>query len=517
MHLRLTQGLQRAKQLRSQNVALIDGAHQFTWDQLTDRIARLAAGFRKNGLKQGDRVAFLALNSHRSLECFYAAIWAGGIITPLNHRLAETEIAALVHDAEPSIFVVGSEFTEIAQSIDLPITIHAGDKTPPKGMISYEDLITECSPLTEGDRGGEDVACIFYTGGTTGTPKGVMLTHNNIMANTLNVVGPVAMSEKTVHLHCGPLFHVAAAVRLFSVTHVAGTHVMLPRFALPDVLETIQTHKITLATFVPTMLRNILDQPNLSDYDLTSMRYITYGAAPMPETLLRELMTRLPHIRFLQSYGMTELSPVATMLGPEEHADPSGKYLRSAGRAAILAEVRIVDPNDTDMPTGEYGEIIVRGPMVMAGYWHQPEATAQALRGGWMHTGDIGYLDKDGYLFVVDRLKDMIITGGENVYSQEVENIISQLAGVKECAVFGLPDPQWGERIHAVVRPAENTTLDAETVIAHCKALLAGFKCPKSVDIRTTPLPLSGANKILKTTLREEALASQADTKEPMR
>ncbi len=276
-----------------------------------------------------------------------------------------------------------------------------------------------------------------------------------------------------------------------------------------------QRDKVTLATFVPTMVRTLLDQPDLAAYDLSSLQYITYGAAPMAEAMLREAIRALPKVRFVQSYGMTETSPIATLLGWRDHDISAGANprLRSAGKAALLADIRIADPaSGADMPLGERGEVTVRGPMVMRGYWRQPEATAKAVRNGWMHTGDIGYLDADGYLYVVDRLKDVIISGGENIYSQEVENIIHLHPAVKDCAVFGLPDPKWGEIVHAVVVPKPGCTVTPEEIIAHCRASIASYKCPKTVQIRLIALPLSGTNKVLKAQLRNELIARRAET-----
>jgi long-chain acyl-CoA synthetase len=253
------------------------------------------------------------------------------------------------------------------------------------------------------------------------------------------------------------------------------------------------------------MAKELADRLEARPRELDSLSIVTYGAAPMPEETLLRLLRALPGVRFYQSYGQTELSPVATMLGPEDHAvdGPRAGRLVSAGRPVLLCEVRIVDEEDRERPTGQVGEIAVRGPTVMLGYWRQPDATAHALRDGWMHTGDGGYLDADGYLFVVDRLKDMIISGGENVYSIEVENALYRHPGVAQCAVFGVPDPRWGEAVHAVVVARPGTILDEEGLRAHCRDLIAGYKVPKSIELREEPLPVSGANKIVKTALRD--------------
>lgn len=509
MKVNLTQGLDRACQIRGDEAGIIDGQTTLSWNELKDRIARLAAGFRSLGLQEGDRVALLSLNSHHSVECFFAAIWAGGVITPLNFRLSVSELKNLVTDVSPKILVAGSDFIEIAQSLDIPQIIYSGnDDMTPEECQTYEELINQNEPMEKIDRSGDDLACLFFTGGTTGTPKGVMLSHSNIMANTLNFIGNIGMNEHTVHLHCGPLFHVASAVRLFSVTQAAGTHVMLPKFNNKDVLSAITKHKVTLATFVPTMLKDLIDLVTSRHTDLSSLRHITYGAAPMPEELLRKAMETMPQVQFVQSYGMTELSPIATMLSAKEHAEPSGAKLKSAGRPALLSEVRIVNDNGDTLPAGEIGEVTVKGPMVMLGYWQKPDETAKVLKKGWMHTGDLGYLDEEGYLFVVDRLKDVIISGGENIYSQEVENVLHRHPSVNDCAVLGLPDEKWGEQVYAVVVPNCGAAIDANALIEHCRLHLAGYKCPKSIEIRTTPLPRSGTNKVLKPQLKEEALAT---------
>ncbi len=437
---------------------------------------------------------------------------AGGVIVPINHRLGANEILAQTRDCGPHIVILGSDFTAMADMLRVGpdgierAIIFCGPDAAPDGVHDYEQLVLGHAPAQDAGRSGNDLACILYTSGTTNAAKGVMLSHANFCANTANVVAELAMDETTVHLHHGPLFHVAAAARLFSTTHVAGTHVFLPRFVAAEVIAEIARTGVTHATFVPTMFRMMLDEPALANADLSSLRCISYGSAAMPEPLLREFMATLPNVRMLQSYGMTELSPVVTILGWRDHlpeAADSGR-LRSAGRPAMLAEVAVVGPDDERLPTGQHGEIVARGPMVMLGYWNQPQLTAEALRGGWMHTGDIGYFDDDGYLYVVDRLKDMIITGGENVWSQEVENALAAHPAVSQCAVIGKPDPFWGETVHAIVTVRDGARANEAELIAHCRNLIAHYKCPRSVEIRDKPMPLSGANKILKSELRAE-------------
>ena len=510
----LTQGIRRALRLAPNGVAVIDGQRSFTWRAFTGRVAHLAGAFAAHGLTPGGRVVLLALNSHRSLECFFAAMWAGGVIVPLNHRLAQGELVGQVADCAPDLIVLGDEFAGMAATLrnaapSVRTVFHAGDGQAPPGLASYERELAAAAHAEDAGRHGHDLACLLYTSGTTSAAKGVMLSHANFIANTANTVAELGLSARSVHLHHGPLFHVASAARLFSVTQAAGCHVFLPRFVAAEVIAEIERSHVTHATFVPTMFRAMLDDPALRAATLPSVEVISYGSAPMPEALLDEMMQALPGARFVQSYGMTELAPVVTILGWRDHLPGrrASGVLRSAGRPALFAEVAVVDAEDRPLPIGQAGEIVARGPNVMLGYWNRPALTAEALRNGWMHTGDIGQFDADGYLYVVDRLKDMIISGGENVYSQEVENVLALHPAVSQCAVLGLPHPHWGESVHAVVTLKSGSAATPEALIAHCRARMAHYKCPRSIDVRDAPMPLSGANKILKSRLREEHLA----------
>jgi acyl-CoA synthetase (AMP-forming)/AMP-acid ligase II len=507
------QSLRRAVHLRGPHVAVIDGEKRFTWLEFEDRVARLAGAFAAHGLTAGGRVVLLALNSHRSLECFYAAIRAGGAIVPLNHRLGDGELLAQVADCAPELVVLGEGFERFASLFagvaPVRAAFFADDSAAPSGLLTYEAELAAAAPLPDAGRSGDDMAVLMYTSGTTSAAKGVMLSHANIAANTVQTLPELEMSERSVHLHHGPLFHVASAARVFTTTWAGGTHVTIGRFTPGEVIAEIARSRVTHGTFVSTMFRAMLDEPAMAATDLTSLEVVAYGSAPMPEAILDEMMAALPGARFCQSYGMTELSPVVTMLGWRDHLPErrASGVLRSAGRTTLLADVRVVDAADRPLPVGQAGEIVARGPMVMLGYWNRAELTAETLRGGWMHTGDIGYFDEDGYLYVVDRLKDMIITGGENVWSQEVENVLSSHPAVSQCAVLGIPHPHWGEAVHAVVTLKPGTTASERELIDHCRSSLAHYKCPRSLQVRDRPMPLSGANKILKSKLREEHLA----------
>jgi acyl-CoA synthetase (AMP-forming)/AMP-acid ligase II len=280
-----------------------------------------------------------------------------------------------------------------------------------------------------------------------------------------------------------------------------GSHVIIPMFDAVAVMTAIETYRATDVLLIPTMIQMLVDHPALGEHDLSSLRRMFYGGSPISQGVLDRTMKALPGVALTQAYGMTELSPLATVLGPEEHH--AGGRVRSAGRTGAVCELRIVDPDDAEVATGTVGEIVVRGGNVMQGYWNKPEETAAALRGGWMHTGDAGYLDSGGFLFLVDRVKDMIVTGGENVYSAEVENALSSHPAVAACAVIGVPDPDWGERVHAVVVLAPGAASSAEELREHAKTLIAGYKAPRSVEF-VDALPLSGAGKVLKRELRSK-------------
>ena len=512
----LTEGLKRAARERPDDIALVFGEHRFTWAQFAGRVSRLAAVLRELGVGAGERVVILADSSHRYIEYYYAAMWAGGIFAPLNTRLALPEILAQTADAEPVVLLCDRSYLQHARSIrsatpSLAHVVHADDGPAPDGLVSYEAALAAAAPCEDALRGGDDIACLFYTGGTTGRSKGVMLSHANLLFNAATSMALRNSTQDSIRLHAGPMFHLAAGSAILSNTVAGGRHVVISRFTPEDVLKTIEREGVTHCTFVPTMLAMMLQRPDFASFDLTSVRRITYGASPMPEALLREAMRRFPGVEFSQSYGMTELSPMATYLSVEDHRlDGDMSRLRSAGVAPPGVEVRVVDEDDRPAAVGVVGEIVVRGPNVMKGYWRQPELTAQALRGGWMHTGDGGYLDEDGYLFVVDRVKDMIVSGGENVYSTEVENAIASHPAVAQCAVIGIPDDKWGEAVHAVVVPREDEALDADELDRHCRGLIAAYKCPRSVEIRREPLPLSSVNKINKAALRAPFWADRA-------
>jgi acyl-CoA synthetase (AMP-forming)/AMP-acid ligase II len=493
-----TQGLHRGLQQTPSAPATIFGDRVRTFADQADRVARLAGALRELGVSDGERVGILALNSDRVGELLLAVPWANGVLVPVNARWSPTEVAYALRDAEVSILFVDEPLAGHVPTIreshpDLATIIQLGD--------GYEDLIAGGQPVDDARRCGDSLAAILYTGGTTGFPKGVMLSHANLVTSTIGALATVQTALPGGRtLLALPTFHVAAIATWMLQSVAGGTHVILPTFDPAAVLAAIATHRITSTTLVPTMLQQVVDHPALAEHDVSSLRSLIYAASPISEALLERAMRALPDTGFTQAYGMTELAPITTMLDPIEHA--AGTHLRSVGRAAAHAEVRVVDDKDNEVPRGTIGEIICRGGNVMLGYWNQPELTAEALRGGWMHTGDAGYMDGAGYLYVVDRLKDMIITDGSNVYSTEVENAISSHPAVAGCAVIGVPDQTLGERVHAVIVCAPGHEVTAEQIREHCQRLIAGYKAPRSCDF-VAALPVSPAGKVLKHELRK--------------
>lgn len=505
----LTQNLRRSMQQTPSGIISIFEGRQRSFAEFGQRIARYAGALHKLGLQPGDRVSMLALNSDAYLEYYLGTYWAGGVVNPLNTRLALPEIVFMLNDCGSRFLVIDRHFLELVgplrdQCPQLQAVICVGeDVAQAAGVLSYESLIAESEPVEDAMRRGDDLAGIYYTSGTTGRPKGAMLTHANIFTNSVGMVAEGAVGLGCVGLHSAPMFHLADGAFMNAMLAAGGCHVIVAQFDPVAVLEVIQRERIRDMLLVPTMIQMLVDHPKRAEYDLSSVQSIIYGASPIAEALLDRAMAAFPKADFTQAYGQTELSPVATLLSADMHRE-AGRKLglhKSNGRAAIGSEVIVADGNDQELPRGEVGEILVRGPGVMKGYWNLPEETAAALRGGWMHTGDAGYMDAHGYVFLQDRVKDMIISGGENVYSIEVENAVALHPAVAQCAVVGIPSERWGEAVHAFVvcKPGQEAT--AEDIIAHCKQRIAGYKCPRSVDF-IEAMPLSGAGKILKRQLR---------------
>jgi long-chain acyl-CoA synthetase len=504
--MQLTQFLDRNVCCDPFGTALIDDEGSLTWTELRDRVARLAGAFRALGLSPGGRVAMLAENSRRYVEFYLAAAWVGAASVPLNHRLAGAELVHVLTDSGSEILIVDDRFSPRARELSsqLPSIAHviATGGDIPEGAHEYEALLAAHAPVEQVSVHRDDVVGIFYTGGTTGLPKGVMLTHDNFRASAWTFAIHLGIGPQSVSLCSGPLFHVSAMAALVPFLMVGGRIVVLPRFSAEAVTEAIVAHRVTVMNFVPTMVRMLLDTAAFRAADLSSVETVMFGGAPLSDSLVDELGTVMPGKSLVPAYGMTELTACITV--SPLHLPASSPLLKAAGQPIVGHDVCIMGPDDTPVRTGELGEICARGPSTMKGYWNRPDLTAEVLRGGWMHTGDVGRMDDRGYVYVVDRIKDMIISGGENIYSAEVENVIAACSGVSQCAVIGLPDDYWGERVHAIIVPVAGMSVEPEAIVEHCRTRIAGYKVPRSVEIRQRPMPLSAANKILKAELRRE-------------
>ena len=432
--------------------------------------AELASRLSTLDLEPGTRVGVLSENTPAHAEAWLGVPAAGGVIVSLSYRLAPDELRFIAEDAELAFLVADRD-------IDLGVP-----------LADWDDLLSG-PPVAPRDLRSDTLAAISYTGGTTGRPKGVMLSHGNLLANAQHNLAATGHRADQRWLHVCPMFHVAGIANLIACTWVGAEQVLLPRFDPAAVLETIEREHISHTVLVPTMLQLLLDAPGADGADLSSLRHVQYAASPISAELQERVLRRLPGCDVAQFYGMTEAAPTVTHLTPEDHRR-GGERLRSVGTPVPGVEVDVRD-----------GELWIRGPNVMQGYWQRPDETADALVDGWYRSGDVVTEDDDGYLYVVDRAKDMIVTGGENVYSLEVESVLLEHPAVAEAAAFGVPDDRWGEAVHAVVVPREPVTSDA--LLDHCRASIAGFKVPREIELRDEPLPKSGPGKVLKTALRE--------------
>lgn len=509
----LTAALRRAAQLNPAGDALRHEGRSQPWRTFPDRVARLAGGLAALGVEPGDRVAVLALNSDYYYEFYFAVAWVGGVFVPINTRLAGPEIVHWLSDSESKVLCVDEAFAAQIEGLrpELPLletVVTLGDAALPGSATHWEALAT-AEPVADAGRCNDDLAGLFYTGGTTGRSKGVMLSQQNLLVNAMQAAPILQLRPGDRCLHVAPMFHIADWCMAVGMLLMAGTNYFLPAFEPEAVMATIEREKIQRMLMVPTMINRVVHDPTLANYNLQSLEGVLYGASPMPEAVIRKALEALPSTCFYQAYGQTEAAPILTMLAPEYHTvDPASPFagkLTSAGQAIPGVEVTVLDENDQPVPPGTVGEVCARGPNVMLGYRNLPEQTAKTLASSWLHTGDGGRMDEDGFLHIVDRVKDMIISGGENVYSAEVENVLMLHPAVDQCAVIGIPDADWGEKVHAIVVPSADLgddALDETVLISHCRAHIAGFKVPRSITFQREPLPLSGAGKILKTALR---------------
>ncbi len=494
------------------HVALVHGAKRRTYREFNARTNQLANALCKLGVRKGDHVAILQYNYLETLEAIFACFKAGCAAVPINFRLHPREFAFIIDHAECKAVILSPEFNEPIREVQagLPKVQQFIALEGAQGeMLDYEAVLAgESDQWVDADVQPDDVAWLFYTSGTTGHPKGAMLTHRNLLAMTMNFFADMApLGPGDAILHAAPLSHGSG---LYAIPNVAkaATNVILPTQSFdPEVVcRTIEEHRITNMFAAPTMVKLLVDSPAVDRYNLSSLKCLNYGGGPMYVEDLKKAIDKLGPC-LVQLFGQGESPMTITYLPTRDHVTRGTREqlgrLASAGISRTDVEVKILDDDGNDLPPGITGEIVTRSDLVMAGYWKNPEATAAALRDGWLHTGDVGYLDEQGYLFIMDRSKDMVITGGENVYPREIEEVLLRHPAVKEVAVIGVPDAKWGEKITACVVCSEGVAASEEELIAFCKDHLASYKKPKMV-VFMSDLPKNNYGKILKRELRNQ-------------
>jgi fatty-acyl-CoA synthase len=515
----LTEVLRKALRLYPDKRAIVCGDRSWTYREFGERANRLSQALLALGVSKGDRVAILHRNCHRYLECYFGVMQIGATLVPLNYRLIPSDWQSTIEDSGSRLILAEDVFQERLESVADVVSGLAdvvwcpgevASSTPGSSPAGYESLLSAASPEAPPAVAieSEDAAQIYYTSGTTGQGKGVVLTHRNVCMHALGTIAEFKLSDGDVWLHAAPMFHLADGWATWSITWVGGVHVVVPEFREHAVLEAIQTERVTTTNLIPTMLNALVNYPQVQEYDYSSLRLLLTGGSAVARSLAERAMETFG-CDFAQTYGMTETSPYLTVstlkhhllgLSPEEQM----RFRASTGREFITIELRVVDEQGRDVPQDgeQVGEIIVRGDSVMKEYWNLPELTERAFEDGWLYTGDMAVMDEEGYVTIVDRKRDMIITGGENVYSVEVENVLYSHPAILEAAVIGVPDERWGEAVKALVVLKEGQEVSQEEVIRFCKDRMAHFKAPKSVDFLPT-LPRTGSAKIAKGVLKE--------------
>jgi len=486
--------LGRAERYYRERMALASNGKRSTFQELHDRVAGIAASLTEAGFKVGDRLAILLPNEPEYIELVYACAWLGVVAVPLNTRLSPMEIDHVLADAAPRGIVQHSSMPRPTLELSWQVVVdrepfEIGSDSPPDPIYDPEAILA-----------------LIYTSGTTGRPKGAVLTHARILANVHHTNYWTPHKEGSVYLHAAPMFHIADFPMIFAAPAFGVCQVTIPKFSPVAFCDTVQRERVRQTTLVPTMINFLTQFPDLKKYDLTTLEGLWYGGSPMAPDLIQRTREVLPNVQLVQVYGLTETGFLTGLTSPE-HTETR---LMSCGRTCPGVDLRVVDESGKEVEPGRHGEFVARGANVMCGYWNNPDETAQVFRDGQFRTGDVGYRDADGYFYILDRLKDMIVTGGENVYSGEVEAAIYTHPAVREATVLGIPDPQWGELVAAFVVLKPGRTLSVDDLIAHCRKSLANYKVPRRIEFWKGELPKSGSGKILKRLLRQRFWASQA-------
>jgi len=479
--------LGRAARYFPERMALVSNARRSTFRELDARVRRVAGALTRHGFKAGDRLALLLPNEADYIELVYACAWLGVVAVPLNTRLSAVEIDRVLTDANPRGLIRHS-------SLPVP-TVQVSWQM----VLDQDPLDIQSDSIPDPIYDPHAILALIYTSGTTGRPKGVEMRHSNILVNVYHTNFWFPLEEGAVHLHAAPIFHIADFPFMFAAPAAGACQVTIPKFNPQSFCERVERERVTHTVLVPTMINMLTQLPDLKNYDLTSLKHLGYGGSPMVPELVHRTRQVLPNVKLVQVYGLSEAGFLTGLLDHEHTEDK----LTSCGRPCLGIDVRVVDPTGKEVETGQTGELVARGANIMHSYWNKPEETKLAFRNGFFRTGDIGYQDANGYFYIRDRLKDMIVTGGENVYSGEVEAVIYTHPAVREVAVFGIPDPKWGELVMACVVLKPGETLSADELTAYCRRSLANYKIPRRVEFSDTELPKSGSGKILKKVLRE--------------
>jgi long-chain acyl-CoA synthetase len=479
--------LGRAARYYSGRTALAPGGTRLSFSELEDRVKGIAATLSAHGFNAGDRLALLLPNSPEYIELVYACSWLGVTAVPINTRLSQVEIDRILADATPHGLVRHSSLPTPTEPI------------PWQRVVDQDPLETRDELPPEVCYDPEAILALIYTSGTTGRPKGVMVTHANILTDIHNFNYWMRYTKGGIYLHAAPIFHIADFPAMFAAPAVGASQFTIPKFNPQSFCETVERERVSHTVLVPTIINLLTQFPDAGKYDLSSLEVVAYGGSPMAPELIERTRKLLPHVKLVQVYGLSE---TGFLTGLQDHEHTQDRLL-SCGRPSVGIDLQVTDESGKQVEVGKPGELVARGANIMRGYWNNPEETELAFRNGSFRTGDIGYQDSQGYFYILDRLKDMIVTGGENVYSGEVEAAIYEHPAVREAAVFGIPDPKWGELVMACVVPKPGMTLTADELVAHCRQSLASYKIPRRVEFQDTDLPKSGSGKILKRVLRD--------------
>jgi len=485
--------LLRVEQTAADVEGLICGGVRRTFGEFVSRCRRLGTVLSDLGTDRGDRVALVSFNSIEFIELYCGIPAAGRVQVPLNFRWADPELAYALEDSGANVLFIDRDPGPLADLVETVVRLDTGDYAARIAAASETDFDSEVVP--------SDLAGLFYTGGTTGASKGVMLTHANLIANTYNAQMMFPLDARDVFQVIAPLFHAAGSVAVLQCLYSGVSQVIVPAFDPGAILDQIEAERVTSTLGVPSMLAAQVEAQLADPRRVSSLRLYAHGGSPVPLEVIRRGVKAFPGTEFIHVYGATETAPLVTGMRREEQ-ELDGVRAASCGRAALGVEIDIQQSDGTRDASGGPGDVLVRGDNVMAGYWNKPEQTAAVLQDGWYNTGDVGRIDEEGYLYLLDRSKDMIISGGENVYCTEVEDAIYTHPAVLEAAVFGIPSEKWGEAVHAVVVPRESAEVTPDEIVAHVRGLIAGYKVPQSVEMRADELPKSGPGKVLKRQLR---------------